>query len=192
MSSSRSKPSSRSSTARSVHLSRARSEQAPGEVEEVDVVALAELAGHARHQPPGAKQGQVEGEPVVGRQPGRQAELGVEGGEEGRLVTRLGEEELDQLDPVGMRPRDGGGEDLGAGPAGEAGGLGVEEGEIVDVEPAQLGTGLGPIEPADGKHLGPAPGNAIVVLKRLEAARWNAARRFEAGGRGGGPAGKRT
>src|ERR1700737_595602 len=91
-----------------------------------------------------------------------------------------------------MRPRNGDGEDLGAGSTGEPGRLGVEEAEVVDLEPAKLGARLGPVELAHGKHLGPPPGDPEVVLDRLEAARWNPARRLEAGGRGRRPAGERT
>ena len=146
-------------------------EEAAGEVEEVDMVSLGELTGEPRHQPAGPEQWQVEAEPVVGRQPPRLAELGVERDEEGGLVARLGEEELDKLNPVGVGTADRRREDLGPGAAGEAGGLGVEEAELVDLQAAQLRPGLGPVEAADRQHLRPAPGDAVVVVDRLEAAR---------------------
>jgi len=47
-------------------------EQAPGEVEEVDVVALAQLARHSSHQPAGAEQGEVEAHVVRDEHPVRE------------------------------------------------------------------------------------------------------------------------
>jgi hypothetical protein len=151
-----------------------RPEQAPAQVEQVQVGSLGHLARHPRHQPAGAEEGQVEGAAVVGGQAGAESELGVEGRQEGGLVRRLGEKELHQLDPVRMRTRHGGGEDLGAGATGQPGGLGVEEAEVVHRQPAQLGAGLGPAEAADRQHLGPAPGDAVAVIDRFEAP-WRAA-----------------
>jgi len=167
-------------------------EEAPGQVEEVQLTPLGELAGHPGHQPAGTKEGQVEGEAVVGGQPRRLAELLVEGGEKGGFVARLGQKKLDQLDPVGVRAGDGGREDLGPGPTREAGRLGVEKAEVVGLEAAQLRTGLGAVEPADRQHLGPTPGDAVGVLDRLEAVRSDAPGGIEAGRRDGGTPGKRS
>ena len=167
-------------------------EQAPGQVQQVQVAALGELTGHARHQPAGAEEGKIEGEAVVGGQPGRLAELLVDCREEGGFVARLGEEELDQLDPVRVWAGDRGREDLGAGSAGEAGRLGVEKAEVIDLQPSQLGARLCPVEPADREHFGPAPGDPVGVLNRLEAARWDPSRRLVAGRRDAAPARQRT
>jgi len=49
---------------------------------------------------------------------------------------------------------------------------------------------FGPVEPADGQHLGPTPGDAVGVLDRLEAARRHSSRGLEVGACDH-PAGKR-
>jgi len=136
-------------------------EQRPRQLQEVDVLGVLEVAGHARHHPAGAQQGQVEGGPVVGAERGGLPQLLLEGVQEGGLPGRLGQEELDHLESRRHRPCQRGGEGVGAGAAAETRGLGVEIGVGDGGRPA--------LDATDRPDLGPAPGAAEGRGTGLEA-----------------------
>jgi len=155
----------------------ARPEQGAAQVEEVEVRAHGEFAGHAVESPPGAQQRKVEGGAVVGGDAGGQPKFRVQGEEEGRFVAGFGQEELDEFDPFGMGPCDGDGERIGPRPTRETGRLGVDEAIAVRVDSSQEVVRRTDSETADREHFGPSPGESKGCFVSLETRRQPAAPR---------------
>jgi hypothetical protein len=101
--------------------------------QQIGVRTVLELTRHPRHDPASAQQRQVERAAVEGGDAARDLDLVMQGLEKRGLHARLGQEELREAEPGIDRRRDGGGEGVRPGPAGETGGLSVDVGDAAGV-----------------------------------------------------------